>query len=71
MFAGNVFAVWCLCSLVFLVCLVYVGVCWCLVVAVGAGAAVKVFKSVLVVDGGGWWWCFCGVGTVTRGHFPF
>lgn len=49
MVAGSVFAVWCSCSLVFLVCLVYVGVCWCLVVVVGAGAAVKVFKSV-------WWW---------------
>lgn len=40
-----------------------------LVVAVGAGAAVKVFKSV-------WWWMvvvvvFRGVGTVTGGHFPF
>lgn len=67
MFAGSVFAVWCSCSLVFLVCLVYVGVCWCLVVVVGSGAAVKVFKSV-------WWWMvvvFRGVGTVTGGHFPF
>ena len=48
-FCCLVFVLFGVCALWCFWCLVYVGVCWCLVVLVGAGAAVNVFKCV-------WWW---------------